>query len=450
MEDKKKCTFKEHQNIDAIKYCTECKIYMCNKCLIHHQSLFENHNQYEINKDLLEIFIDKCEEKNHPNKLEFYCITHNKLCCASCITKLEGKGYGQHKDCNIDFIENIKEEKKNKLKDNIKYLENISNNLNNTINELKILFEKINENKEQLKLKIQKIFTNFRNAINEREDELLLKIDTTFNDEYVNDEIIKNSEKLPKKVKTLLEKSKLINNDWDNNNKLVSIINLCIDIENNINSINLINDNINRCKSNKDFQIDFKINDESCNKIIQNIKFLGQISKGNGLVNNIFKTQDEANDFSNLYFKEKNVAFELLYQATRDGDKISNIINKIEGCSPTLFIILTKKGYKCGGYTKALWKADSKYKYDDSSFLFNFTNRKKFSDKNPNKSIFSSNDDCLCFGDCSHSDYYIRQHFLTSKIFENTNKIGYNSNGYDVQGEQDSQIQELEVYKCIF
>ena len=252
------------------------------------------------------------------------------------------------------------------------------------------------------------------------------------------------------KVKTLLEKSKLINNDWDNNNKLVSIINLCIDIENNINSINLINDNINRCKSNKDFQIDFKINDESCNKIIQNIKFLGQISKGNGLVNNIFKTQDEANDFSNLYFKEKNVAFELLYQATRDGDKISNIINKIEGCSPTLFIILTKKGYKCGGYTKALWKADSKYKYDDSSFLFNFTNRKKFSNKNPNKSIFSSNDDCLCFGDCSHSDYYIRQHFLTSKIFENTNKIGYNSNGYDVQGEQDSQIQELEVYKCIF
>ena len=147
MEDKKKCSFKEHQNIDAIKYCTECKIYMCNKCLIHHQNLFENHNQYEINKDLLEIFIDKCEEKNHPNKLEFYCITHNKLCCASCITKLEGKGYGQHKDCIIDFIENIKEEKKNKLKDNIKYLENISNNLNNTINELKILFEKINENK---------------------------------------------------------------------------------------------------------------------------------------------------------------------------------------------------------------------------------------------------------------------------------------------------------------
>ena len=52
-----------------------------------------------------------------------------------------------------------------------------------------------------------------------------------------------------------------------------------------------------------------------------------------------------------------------MYRATRDGDIISDILKKIDGQFPTLFLIYTKKGIKCGGYTKALWKADSNYKY---------------------------------------------------------------------------------------
>ena len=137
------------------------------------------------------------------------------------------KGYGQHKDCDIDCIENIKEEKKNYLKNNIEYLENISKEFNNTINELKILFEKINENKEELKLKIQKIFTNFRNALNKREDKLLLEVDSIFNNQYCNENTIKDYEKLPNKVKVLLEKSKLIKDEWNDNNKLNSLI-ICV------------------------------------------------------------------------------------------------------------------------------------------------------------------------------------------------------------------------------
>ena len=41
--------------------------------------------------------------------------------------------------------------------------------------ELKELFQKID--KENLKLEVQKILTNIRNAINDREDKLLLDID---------------------------------------------------------------------------------------------------------------------------------------------------------------------------------------------------------------------------------------------------------------------------------
>jgi len=93
------------------------------------------------------------------------------------LCKLKTKNYGQHKDCDIYIIEDIKEEKKNKLKENIKNLENLSNNINDSINKIKIIYEKINEKKEELKIKIQGIFTKIRNALNDREDELLLEVE---------------------------------------------------------------------------------------------------------------------------------------------------------------------------------------------------------------------------------------------------------------------------------
>ena len=36
-----KCSFKEHKNIDAIKYCQECNIYLCNKCEKVHLGFFD-------------------------------------------------------------------------------------------------------------------------------------------------------------------------------------------------------------------------------------------------------------------------------------------------------------------------------------------------------------------------------------------------------------------------
>ena len=110
---KKKCLYKEHKDIDAISYCQECKVYMCNKCSNHHQGLCENHHQINLDNNNKQSFVDICKEENHPMKLEYFCKNHNILCCAACIAKLKGKGgNGKHKDCDIDLIENIKDEKK--------------------------------------------------------------------------------------------------------------------------------------------------------------------------------------------------------------------------------------------------------------------------------------------------------------------------------------------------
>ena len=58
-----------------------------------------------------------------------------------------------------------------------------------------------NEKKEESKLKIQRIFTKIRNVINNREDELLLKIDQIYDNIYFKEELVKESEKLEKKLK---------------------------------------------------------------------------------------------------------------------------------------------------------------------------------------------------------------------------------------------------------
>ena len=96
MEGKMKCSSEEHKDINAIIFCPECKIYMCNKCEKHHSPLFKNHQPYKLKKDE-EIFTGFCQEPNHPNKLEFYCKDHNQLCCATCLCKISEKGYGTHK-----------------------------------------------------------------------------------------------------------------------------------------------------------------------------------------------------------------------------------------------------------------------------------------------------------------------------------------------------------------
>ena len=239
MEEQKKCFSEEHKELDATKFCPECRIYMCNKCENIHSSFFKNHCAYKINNGE-EIFIEYCKEKNHSNKLRYFCKNHNQLCCVACIAKLNEEGEGQHKDCDVCYIEEIKDVKKNKLKENIKCLEDLKNKFNESIKSLKEIFQNIEKDKENLKLDIQNIFTKIRSALNEREDKLLSEIDDLYDTKYFNEDIIKKGEKLPNKIELSLEKGKLIDNECNNNN-LCSYINDCINIENNIKIINNIN-----------------------------------------------------------------------------------------------------------------------------------------------------------------------------------------------------------------
>ena len=134
LNQKKKCSSKNHSEIDAIIYCQKCNKYYCNKCHNYHSEMLYDHQTINLNNPN-EVFIDTCQENNHNIKLELYCKNHNTLCCVACTSRLKEEGYGQHSDCDVCHIKNIKDEKKNKLKENINNLEKLYKQIEKTINE---------------------------------------------------------------------------------------------------------------------------------------------------------------------------------------------------------------------------------------------------------------------------------------------------------------------------
>ena len=371
-----KCSYIDHNEIDACCYCQDCKIYMCNKCSTHHKGLCKNHQQLNLNKEFNNINIEICMEQNHHLQLEYYCKNHNILCCGLCITKLKGKGKGQHKDCEVSFLEDIKEEKKNNLEKNIKYLEDLSKDLDNSIKDLKNIFEKINTKKEELKLHIQKIFTKLRNAINEREEYLLSEVDNKYNNIFCDENIIREGEKLPEKIKISLEKCKSIKNEWNDNNKLGHIIFNCINIEDNINKINEINESIKICNLNKEEIIEFT-SDETIDDLIIKIKDYGKIYRKLNYADIetvILKNKDEFEKFQNLLSNHIDISnIQLLYRATRDGLNYESIVDKINNKSNLIFLYCTGNKRIFGVFIKTKLENIEKKKYYKDEFAFSFS-----------------------------------------------------------------------------
>ena len=388
-----KCSYESHKENDAISFCYNCKIYMCHKCEKLHSDLFSNHFSIKLGKDknIDDLFTGLCKEENHSIELKYFCKSHNKLCCAECITKFKGKNHGQHTDCTICSIEDIKNEKMNKLNENIKTLEELSTNLQESIKEIKIIFEKNEKKKEELKLEIQKVFTKIRTAINDREDELLLEIDKDFNELFLNENIIQDSEKLPNKIKISLDKGKSINNNLENS-KLNSLINDCLNIENNINDISKINQSMKKYKSSEN-NIIFKVNENDNQKLFEFIRTFGHIYKP---ISEILKYDDfiKINEMIGC-----NNEFIIKFNAKRDDCNTDIFHKNCDGICGCLFICKIDSGDILGAYLTAKIKKSSEYSDDNKAFLFNLTQNiiKK------NKKSFKN-----AIQNCGDSSYFIK------------------------------------------
>ena len=90
--------------------------------------------------------------------------------------------------------------------------------------------------------------------------------------------------------------------------------------------------------------------------------------------NSTILTNEQSLLLCNLTNIPSNKVWPLLYQASRDGFKVSNFHSKVDGIQGTLTIIKTVDSFIFGGYTQVEWNYTRYYGYDDSSFIFSLNN----------------------------------------------------------------------------
>ena len=464
-EDIYKCSFEKHNAIDALSYCQECKIYMCEKCENFHSELFENHHQFklnDINNDINEIFTGLCTEQNHLVELEYYCKTHNVLCCSKCISKIKDKGQGQHRDCDICFIEDFENEKKDKLNENIKILEGLILVLEKSVKEIKKEIDKINIKREEINMKIQKIFTKLRNALNEREEQILSEMDKIYTFSTLNEDKIKKVLHKTDKTKEFIKEVKSKNFNWKNND-LKILMNNCITIDNNIKEIKEINELNESLKKgeplfyyysykffaqeqpNDEYSTFTPDKEEDIKQIFNDIKNFGFL-KNNG---KIFKSKINIDEKKvKEYLDNRNFIASLLYRKTVDGDKPKDFHDKCDNKGITMIFIQTTDESVFGGYTEKGWEGTG-HKRDKSTFIFNYNG--KYPAKDDKDCIYCDPNYGPTFG--NESFYEI----VLDNSLDKGETLGGNCENYTFFNKKKTEydhikweVQEIEVYQIIY
>ena len=170
-----------------------------------------------------------------------------------------------------------------------------------------------------------------------------MEIDNKFNENFCKEDLIEESIKLPNKIKKSLEKGKLSDEDWNDNNKLSSLINDCINIENNIKNINYINDNIKNSQKFNDIKIIFTPKDEYINEFIRNIKIFGNIKALLPIFEDslILKNKDDIIKLIELISNKVQINnTNLIYRDSRDGHSFKDVVDKLKNKSNLIFFYI--------------------------------------------------------------------------------------------------------------
>ena len=151
--------------------------------------------------------------------------------------------------------------------------------------------------------------------------------------------------------------------------------------------------------------------------------------------------------------KNKKISFKLIYQATRDGDSISDFYNKCNGINHVLLILMTDKALIFGGYTDLAFitTSDTRYK-DNNAFVFSMDKQKIYPVKTGGNAIRCCNCCCPQF---YQSTIYLYNNFLkNNESYTCTAKegsyIGFNSDYELNDGISNFKVSELEVFQITF
>ena len=159
----------------------------------------------------------------------------------------------------------------------------------------------------------------------------------------------------------------------------------------------------------------------------------------------IITNQDEVKLINSWIAPNKNLKYELLYRATRDGDTLNDFHKKCDNKSPIIVIGKTPKGYIFGGYTniKLNYTKDEDL-YDSTAFVFSLNQKKKFISLDQNRSIRKYSNYCIIFGNGNNSLQIVDRILSNNNHWSNPNG-SYGDNLNLTEG-QNFSIIELEIF----
>ena len=208
-------------------------------------------------------------------------------------------------------------------------------------------------------------------------------------------------EKLPNKIKISLEKGKSLDKEWENDSKIYSLINTCINIENNIKEINTIKKKIIKCNKVINSNIIFyPFEEKEINLFLEKIKAFGQIKINNPdeiellKLSKILDNIEYYNILKNWINPNNEIKYELLYRLSEHGEAFSKFHELCDNKGPLLVLYHVNSGDKIGLYTPLILNHQNKsyWQNDKETFLFNLNQNKKYIKIKKDESLFYSND----------------------------------------------------------
>ena len=175
------------------------------------------------------------------------------------------------------------------------------------------------------------------------------------------------------------------------------------------------------------------------------------------LKSDIIKSEDEINlILSNIIqnfnknMKNKESKFNLIYKATKNGDKVDIFHKLCDNQKNVIVVIETRGGCRFGGFTKRGFDSDEESKKDDSAFLFSFDKMKIYKIKKGCRAIACYSQSGPCFFGSKSDTIHIENNFLESSSHTDKKNVIYEKMEEDYElnrGEADFVVKELEIFK---
>jgi len=199
-------------------------------------------------------------------------------------------------------------------------------------------------------------------------------------------------------------------------------------------------------------------------KLKEEIKLLeekleNKIENNNDILKERLMKRDIRGYEQNLVFIEKEIEkqlkmnvirYDLIYKASRDGDKSESFHSKCDNIKNTLIIIKSTTGKIFGGFTTQLWN-HSGYVNDPLAFAFSINNQKIYNiidNKSGNYAIYSNNLYGPCFGE--GTDFGLYSGCIDKNSNWCYNKKTYNFGNDHLNGLPSFKVLDYEVYHVVF